>query len=135
MPSRVWIILGYVLYCGALLWLTLAVFGDQRPEPNWIPLRTIASDIRHLSRGFWINFLGNIVVFLPMGFVPPLLVRGVRFGHMVAWSFCFSLFIEFAQLISGFRTADVDDLILNTLGGALGFFLYKSLIGSRASNA
>jgi glycopeptide antibiotics resistance protein len=125
MPWRVGMILAFVLYIGVLLWLTLSSFGNRRAQPNWIPLRTIASDLWHLRRGFVINFLGNIVGFLPMGFVPSLLLRGVRLWHVVAWSFGVSLFIETAQLISGFRTADVDDLILNTLGGVLGYGLYR----------
>ena len=36
----------------------------------------------------------------------------------------FSAFIELSQLPSG-RSADIDDLILNTIGAVVGFFLYK----------
>lgn len=35
----------------------------------------------------------------------------------------FSFFIEFVQYFIG-RSADIDDLMLNTLGGILGYFIY-----------
>ena len=42
------------------------------------------------------------------------------------WCFIISLFIELAQLFLP-RATDVDDLIMNTLGGFLGFIVYMIL--------
>ena len=71
-----------------------------------------------------IEVFGNIGMFLPIGFLLPLLWR--RFENILWTVFvCFgiSFFIETTQLFLP-RGTDVDDLIMNTLGGTIGFFLY-----------
>ncbi len=72
---------------------------------------------------FLINFLGNIIVFIPFGFFIPLLWK-VSNKKVVFIGFCFSLFIEISQLFLT-RYTDVDDLILNTIGVLIGLFMYK----------
>lgn len=72
-----------------------------------------------------VNLLGNIAAFLPFGFFLPALSRKNRsFRHTVLLSFEFSLLIECIQLISKVGSFDVDDLILNTLGGSLGYLCF-----------
>ena len=71
---------------------------------------------------FLINFVGNIVMFLPIGFCIPLLWR-LKPGWAVAVGAACSLFIELMQLRLA-RGTDVDDLILNTLGALLGMLSY-----------
>lgn len=87
--------------------------------------------IRDWSSGGWpfiINFVGNIVAFLPMGLLPPLIrSRPTRLWQVLVFSFGLSLFIESCQFVSGRRVADIDDLILNTLGGYLGFVLSQRI--------
>lgn len=74
-----------------------------------------------------IQYVLNIVLFLPVGLLLPLLhhkfqkpISCLRFG------FFFSLAIEMMQLFS-FRATDIDDLLMNTLGTALGFMLFLLL--------
>ncbi|MBO5981462.1 MAG: VanZ family protein [Clostridia bacterium] len=71
---------------------------------------------------FLINFLGNIILFVPFGIFLPLLWN-ISYAKAVGITFCISLFIETAQLFLP-RGTDVDDLILNTLGALLGVFVY-----------
>ncbi|SES42675.1 VanZ family protein [Psychrobacillus sp. OK032] len=78
--------------------------------------------------GFWqpfyINFLGNIILFMPIGFLLPLLYRRMMyFPNTVIIGLCISLFIEFTQIPQN-RSSDVDDLWLNTLGAFLGYLFY-----------
>lgn len=78
--------------------------------------------------GFWqpfyINFLGNIILFMPIGFLLPLLYRRmVYFPNTVIIGLCISLFIEITQIPQN-RSSDVDDLWLNTLGALLGYICY-----------
>lgn len=78
--------------------------------------------------GFWqpfyINFLGNIILFIPIGFLLPLLFRRMEFfPYTVIIGLCISLFIEVMQLPQN-RSSDVDDLWLNTLGALIGHLLY-----------
>lgn len=76
---------------------------------------------------FLINFLGNIVIFMPIGFFIPLLWNKKHpFVVSVFTGFLISLFIEISQLALPRRT-DVDDVWLNTLGALLGFILFYIL--------
>lgn len=94
---------------------------------------------------FSINLLGNVLVFIPFGFLVPVLYReqrkGVNYrGHylrsglFVTWlGFLFSLAIETIQLLARVGCFDVDDLFLNTLGVVIGYIIYyisKKIIGA-----
>lgn len=72
--------------------------------------------------GYWnyfiINFVGNICMFIPIGFCVPLLWNGMLFWKTTLIGFGTSLFIELCQ-ITQVRGSDVDDLWLNTLGVCL----------------
>lgn len=72
---------------------------------------------------FLINFLGNIILFFPFGFLIPLLWK--TSGKLtVAIGALISLFIETSQLLLK-RGTDVDDIILNTMGVMFGVVLYR----------
>lgn len=78
--------------------------------------------------GFWqpfyINFLGNILLFIPIGFLLPLLFKRMEyFPNTIIIGLGTSFFIEIVQLPQN-RSSDVDDLWLNTLGALLGYLLY-----------
>ncbi|MDL2217149.1 VanZ family protein [Christensenellaceae bacterium OttesenSCG-928-M15] len=73
------------------------------------------------------GFIMNIVLFLPLGFFLPLLFQGKnKFRSAALHGFLFSFAIETSQLFN-LRTTDIDDLIANSLGAMLGFFLYRLL--------
>lgn len=116
-------------YFTVVILLTLVFFRHAEFQPpNLVPFRTITQDIRS---GGWpniINLLGNIALFLPTGFLLPLARRGATSSWQVAlFSVLASYEIETIQYISGQRMADVDDLLLNTLGGVLGYLLLRAL--------
>jgi glycopeptide antibiotics resistance protein len=123
------ILIAYIVF---LLDIALFQFPAVNPAPNIIPFRTIIQD---WSRGGWmfvINFAGNIVAFVPMGLLPPFIRKQpTKLWQVLVFSFLLSLLIEGGQLVSGRRVPDVDDLILNTLGGGLGYFLGQRLKVSR----
>ena len=72
------------------------------------------------------NLLGNLLGFVPFGFLFPLLLPWFRnFFKILFAGFLLSLFYESAQLLFGLGISDVDDLILNTAGtiiGGIAFF-------------
>jgi glycopeptide antibiotics resistance protein len=78
---------------------------------------------------------GNVVLFIPFGILLPLLWRGVRGGYVLLAAAITSIAIEGSQfLISSFlgfsyKITDVDDVLLNTLGAAIGYGL---VLGERA---
>ena len=115
------VLIAYLLF---LLDIALFQFPAAHPTVNLVPFRSMINDWRHGGWPFVINFVGNIVAFVPMGFMPPLIFkRSIKLRDVLVFSLCFSLLIESGQLISGRRVPDVDDLILNGLGGVLGYVL------------
>lgn len=72
-----------------------------------------------------VNLIGNIVAFMPFGFILPLLnEKNARFFRVLFLSLFFSGLIEFLQLIYHVGIFDVDDIFLNTCGAVLGYFVY-----------
>lgn len=69
-------------------------------------------------------FLGNVVMFLPFGFLVPLLWRGVGWGRALLLGVCLTFFVESCQLLVG-RAFDVDDLMLNALGVLAGYGIWR----------
>jgi glycopeptide antibiotics resistance protein len=70
------------------------------------------------------NIGGNIIGFLPVGILLPLVFPAIRnFWQLTGLVFCISLFFEMIQLFTGVGVFDVDDLLLNTIGGLAGYIL------------
>lgn len=101
-----------------------------RPERylNLVPLRTVWSyafgSNDHVSN--WdqissLNLLANVGLFMPIGFLLPLLrSRITRLKHVFVVGVTVSVAIEVVQFFFG-RSADVDDVILNVLGVCVGY--------------
>lgn len=74
-----------------------------------------------------IDTLLNIILFIPLGLFLPLLYRKYNCISSVALtSLLFSLSIEIVQMF-GRGSTDINDLITNTVGASLGYFIYKML--------
>ncbi|MCI8578853.1 MAG: VanZ family protein [Lachnospiraceae bacterium] len=73
-------------------------------------------------KAFLLNVVGNVVAFIPCGFFLPIISRrGRRWYNTILLGFGLSLCIELVQLVFKVGSFDVDDLLLNTLGGAVGY--------------
>lgn len=71
--------------------------------------------------GWLINVIGNIAMFIPVGIVWPICFKKLdSFIKTVVACAGFSLLIEVSQLFSYENHSDIDDLILNTIGAAIG---------------
>ena len=71
------------------------------------------------------NIFGNVIGFLPWGFILPIIFRRMDRVFLIFLSgFLLSLTVEVNQLISKVGCFDVDDLILNTLGAVLGYVFF-----------
>ncbi len=74
---------------------------------------------------FMLNLFGNVLAFIPYGVMVPIVSRKNRkLFRVFVMTFLLSLMIECVQLICKVGTFDVDDLILNTLGGIIGYFVF-----------
>lgn len=95
---------------------------------NFIPFR----DLRLNYYGSVREIFLNIIMMMPFGFLYPI-IRKAGILRTVITAFLFSLTIECTQLSSAFwgglasRSFDVTDLITNTFGGLVGYFLFSIL--------
>ena len=97
---------------------------------NLTPLKEIKRFKGMLNGDMWyqavINLAGNVICFVPIGLVLPLTGYYWKHFHRVfVFTITFSLVIEFTQLICKVGSFDVDDIILNTIGGVVGYIIYK----------
>jgi glycopeptide antibiotics resistance protein len=73
-----------------------------------------------------INIIWNICMFIPTGIILPILYpRLDRFWKVLLAGAGLSLVIEMIQLLFPGSVSDIDDLILNTAGVAIGYGIYK----------
>lgn len=70
------------------------------------------------------NLFGNIAIFVPFGFFMPMASRYRSFWATTMNSFGLSLCVETFQLFTKVGSFDVDDLLLNTLGGIIGYVTF-----------
>ncbi|QFG00095.1 VanZ family protein [Psychrobacillus glaciei] len=93
---------------------------------NLVPFRTIETYISYMSYDIALkNILGNIIPFIPMGFLIPAAFTSQR-NIIKTMISCFLLIlcIEIIQLISFLGYFDMDDIILNLLSCFIGFMLF-----------
>lgn len=114
-------ILAFLLY--SLILFYVVTFQDiNYGTNNFIPFREIMR--YEFGSSFFIhNVLGNILLFIPFGFFVSFILKTKKPGYIIIITFITSLVIEFTQLLIG-RTFDVDDVMLNIIGGFLGYFVY-----------
>lgn len=62
------------------------------------------------------NLVGNIVAFMPIGILVPLLRQDLSIGFTLFVGFALSAAIELTQYFTGLGSCDIDDLILNVVG-------------------
>ena len=73
-----------------------------------------------------INLVGNVVMFVPAGWLLPRIFRPMRkFFLFLLTCLCAILAVEIVQLLSLLGSFDVDDIILNLIGMVTGFILWK----------
>ncbi|PEI51828.1 VanZ family protein [Priestia aryabhattai] len=96
---------------------------------NIIPLHTIGGlFVKHSFNDFIINNVGNIILFVPFGFLSPLKFRSIDNSLKVCLvGMLFSVLIEVVQLFMPNRWTDIDDIILNVLGTWVGYNIFNYL--------
>ncbi len=86
------------------------------------------------------NIVGNILLFFPLGVLLPLLFPTYSaIKQLFIAASTASLSIEFIQFLEGvfgiYRSVDIDDVILNTLGALVGYFAYIKIVHPRVLQA
>lgn len=116
------LMLCFIIYI--LLLYYIVTFQDNNyGTNNFVPFREIFRyDVN--SRLFLKNVIGNVLLFVPFGIFVTYYVKNDKVYQTLFLSILVSCSIEFAQSVIG-RTADIDDVILNTIGGIIGYIIFK----------
>ncbi len=97
---------------------------------NLIPFKSI----KHYYSGSFaiiiahINVFGNILIFIPFGIYLQLYLKDKSILKSFVITLISSVIIEVVQFAFGIGIADIDDVILNTVGGLIGILIYKILV-------
>ena len=130
-PSR-WLHVAALVYAAALAVVTLLPvswsvgFDDDRwptdNRPQLVPFKGILFELSRAPLETLVELFGNVLLFVPLGFLLPLLFPAMRrWWQALAVGAGVSLAIELYQLTwPGVRKADVNDVLMNTLGALLG---------------
>lgn len=130
-------VLGKILFCLYIAFLVYFLIFSERygREPGTASYRYNLQPFQEIKR-FWVyrkqlgfipsftNLAGNILIFIPFGFFLPLASKFRNFATTVFFSFFLSLTVEMVQFITQVGSFDVDDILLNTLGGLIGYILF-----------
>ena len=126
----------FLFYILAVLSLTVIVRETmvlRTPENRGVVLRPFR-EFEEMMNGmhfFWFKqiFL-NVLLFVPFGFLLPMIRTCFKNPILTVATGCiFSGFIEIAQYITGRGLTEVDDVITNTIGAAVGIAIYKLVSG------
>ena len=99
------------LYILIILWITLF---SREPMTT----RIFRGLFWEIEMRYWNNIIQNILLFIPLGF----LIGGKR--GIVAWALL-SIGIELTQYIYRLGYCELDDVLNNTIGAAIGSLLFK----------
>lgn len=99
------------LYVLIILWITLF---SRRPMES----RIFRGLFWEIEMGYWNNIIQNILLFIPLGFLIGG-KRGIIAGVLL------SIGIELTQYIAVLGYCELDDVLNNTIGAAIGALLYK----------
>jgi len=94
---------------------------------NLVPFRTIETYISDLSFSVgFMNIFGNIIPFIPMGFLIPMAFPSQRnmFKTLIS-CFLVILSVEILQIVLFLGSFDIDDIILNLISCLIGFILFQ----------
>lgn len=130
----------FILYCAVMLWLLFDREGYDPALPyteqlrySLIPFRTtrrflkllLSANIAYRNQAV-INLGGNVIMFIPLGFfLPKLWQKQRKFRRTLLTTAGIIILVELTQMFTLLGTCDIDDLILNVTGAAIGYGFYK----------
>lgn len=121
----------YILLLIKILFLS-RISNLEHRSINLIPFYSIKeyifSDSATIKKFAFGNVVGNIAIFIPLGTYLLLFKNDKRVRTNLLFIFIVSLLVEIIQGIFGIGASDIDDVILNCLGGLIGILGYKFLL-------
>jgi len=111
-----------------ILWLTI-IGRDSVPEPGlqYKPFHSLKNLVYYTKLyGIRSNLIGNILLFLPVGFLVPMVSRWNNKWHRTLFvGFFMSLAVELIQLATEKGYFDYDDIALNCIGTLIGYGILR----------
>ena len=126
----------FIIYMCVLVYVVFfAKAMGRTPQDGYVYNLTPLKEIKRFMKYIWDNdalgrparlkIFGNIIAFMPFGiYLPYTSESKLGFISTFLYTFSLSLTIELVQLITKVGSCDVDDIILNTLGGVIGYILW-----------
>ena len=107
----------------------LIINFDTRFYINYIPfvetIKMFRNDFADIHIALY-NVIGNILLFIPLGFCIPLFFnKKNKLSKVILYGFTASLTIEVLQLFTPYSITDIDDIIFNTLGTVIVFIIFN----------
>lgn len=90
---------------------------------NIVPFREMFR-YRIGSQLFFKNVIGNLIMFVPFGFFTAYIIRETKLRWVLLITLIVSITIEVTQTQIG-RVFDIDDVILNIMGGIIGYYIFS----------
>ena len=133
--TRAILVGAFAVYVLIVLDLTLVRSGYHYDEHqlNLVPFVELFRVFRDagIGRFVWL-FLGNLGWFFPFGFLlPAMMKKDPGAAKVIGLGLLFSLIIETVQYFTRRGVAELDDLMLNTLGAALGYLAFRLVVRLR----
>ena len=124
----VWLVLILAVYLLVLFRIT--VFRSNSYPTDYAVNLSLFTDLvaTYRENGLWMVIylvVGNIAWFVPFGFLLPMIWNKLKSYFTVPLGFCLSLIIETSQLVTAKGMFEIDDLVLNTVGTAVGYLAYR----------
>lgn len=111
----------FILYMFLLFELVTSTDFESYSN-NFVPFKEIMR-YNYTSKLFYKNVLGNMLLFVPFGYFVNYVLKNKKFIIGTTLTLITSLSIELIQMNIG-RSFDIDDIILNIIGGIGGYFIY-----------
>lgn len=115
----------------AILFYLVFFIGRRRNgeshDVNLVPIRNNWRDLKYITEigrfNYLSNIFGNILLFLPLPVILKMFLKVYKFSTVLLISMLLSIAIESLQFIFKVGVADIDDVILNSIGACVGFFI------------
>ncbi|GAE37685.1 VanZ family protein [Halalkalibacter akibai] len=148
LKSKSWIILFSLFYISLVLFVSFLGVSSFYPgrldgsytgvSHNFVPFATIGTylfNIHSYNFTTWFsNTFGVVLLFIPIGVLIPLLLPKLKNTSTIVLILMFSLTIELVQYVTQLGVFNVDDIMLNTLGGFIGILICSYLKRKRLLN-
>lgn len=123
-------------YAVFVLYLMFFGLGRSAYDFNIVRLKPLMSTIEFVDRSFdWksiiINIFGNILMFIPFGFLGIISPKLNQIKYLLLNFLAAIIVVESLQYFTRLGVFDIDDILLNTFGVLIGFWLCKKFLTNK----